>query len=167
MSRPSFADEMTEKPTFDPLAEIYRHPHAQSSQTDGSFQKSYDIYSLGIILIEIAFWKGIDEIVGIEDLAKSKPSALSEVQSWLLGKPLSRSVALPPVPGQSCLQQVAPECGDIFSDVVELCLTAGDVEDLRYQDEPWSSVASRSQQLMVQDIAKRLEDVACALQKQT
>jgi hypothetical protein len=167
MSRPSSADEMTEKPTFDPFAEIYRHPRAQSSQTDGNYQKSYDIYSLGIILIEIAFWKSIDKIVGIEDLVESKPSALSEVQLWLLGKPLRRPGALPPIPKQSYLQQVAPECGDVFSDVVELCLTASDVEELRYPDDSRSSVASRPQHLVAQDIAKRLEDVADALQKHT
>jgi hypothetical protein len=165
MSRPSTADEMTEKPTFDPFADIYRHPLAQSGQMDGNYRKSYDMYSLGIILIEIAFWRRIESVVGIENLAKSKPSALREVQSWLLGRPLSQSVALPPVSQdeRSCLQRVAPECGDAFSDVVELCLTASNVEKPQYSGEPQSSIALRLQHLMAQDIVKRLEDVAGAL----
>lgn len=167
MSRPSTADEMTEKPTFDPFADIYRHPHAQSGQMDGNYRKSYDMYSLGIILIEIAFWRRIESVVGIEDLAKSKPSALREVQSCLLGRPLSQSVGLPPISQDEgpCLQQVAPECGDAFRDVVEFCLTASDVDKPQYSGEPQSSIALRLQHLMAQDIVKRLEDVAGALQK--
>ncbi|KAK0304463.1 hypothetical protein LTR82_017176 [Friedmanniomyces endolithicus] len=166
-SRPDTADEMTEKPTPDPFADIYRHPYAQSGQTDGKYRKSYDIYSLGIVLTEIAFWKRIENIVGIEDLAKVKPPALGEVQSWLLGKPSSQSAALPPISqGEgSCLQRLAPECGDAFRDVVERCLTASNEEKPQYSGESPSSVALRLQHLMARDIVKRLEDVAVALQK--
>lgn len=167
MSRPSTADEMTEKPTFDPFADIYRHPHAQSGQTDGSYRRSYDIYSLGIVLIEIAFWRRIENVMGIESLAKLKPSALREVQSWLLGRSLSQPTALPPVSRDEgpCLQQVAPECGDAFRDVVECCLTASNVEKPQYSGESQSSIALRLQYFMAQDIVKRLDNVAGALRK--
>ncbi|KAK5011782.1 hypothetical protein LTR28_003982 [Elasticomyces elasticus] len=55
LSRPSTAENLTEKPVSDPFADIYRHPDVQSSRTDSNYRKSYDIYRLGIVLIEIAF----------------------------------------------------------------------------------------------------------------
>ena len=166
LSRPSTVDKMTEKPTFDPFADIYRHPDAQSSQMDGNYRKSYDIYSLGIVLIEIAFWKRIEDIMGVESLARIKPSALREVQSWLLGRPFSQSAALPPISLAKgpCMQQVAPECSDAFRDVIEYCLTASNVEKPQYLGESWSSIALRLQNFMEQDIVKRLKDIADGLQ---
>jgi hypothetical protein len=47
-------DQLTEKPGFDPLKDIYRHPNAQSSQADGKYHKPYDIYGLGVLMIEVA-----------------------------------------------------------------------------------------------------------------
>jgi len=82
---------MTEKPKFDLSQDIYRHPDAQSSQTDGNYRKSYDIYSLGVVLIEIAFWKSIEDIVGFKDLAKARPPALRELQPWLKRRPAANS----------------------------------------------------------------------------
>jgi hypothetical protein len=54
LSRPSIMDQLTEKPGFDPLKDIYRHPNAQSSQADGKYHKPYDIYGLGVLMIEVA-----------------------------------------------------------------------------------------------------------------
>ena len=169
LSRPSTVDKMTEKPTFDPFADIYRHPDAQSSQMDGNYRKSYDIYSLGIVLIEIAFWKRLEDIMGVENLARITPSALREVQSWLLGRPFSQSAALPSISLAKgpCLQRVAPECSDAFRDVIECCLTASDVEKSQYLGESRSSIALRLQNFMKQDIVKRLEDIADALKGHT
>jgi hypothetical protein len=53
---------------------------------DGSYCKSYDIYNLGIVLLEIALLKRINGVVGFEDSTRVKPSALQEVQSRLLGR---------------------------------------------------------------------------------
>jgi hypothetical protein len=71
---------MTEKPKFDLSQDICRHPDAQSSQTGGNYRKSYDIYNLGVVLIEIAFWKSIEDIAGFKDLAKARPPALRKLQ---------------------------------------------------------------------------------------
>ena len=79
LSRPSIIDQMTEKPGFDLSKDIYRHPNTQSSQMDGNYRKSYDIYSLSVVIIEIALWKRVEDIVGLEDLSKAKPRALREI----------------------------------------------------------------------------------------
>ncbi|KAF3930027.1 hypothetical protein ABW19_dt0201347 [Dactylella cylindrospora] len=65
-SRPAKIGELTEKPSNDPLHDLYRHPNAQfelPSEDERNFMKVYDIYSLGIILLEIGMWKRIDSIL--------------------------------------------------------------------------------------------------------
>lgn len=99
-SRPAMNDDMTEKPPENASADIYRHPRVQgsglreSSSPSSSYKKSYDLYSLGIILLEIAYWKPIDAIMGIEDLERAKPSVVFGVRKKLLDdkEPLLRYV---------------------------------------------------------------------------
>lgn len=157
LSRPSIIDQMTEKPGFDPSKDIYRHPNAQSSQMDGNYRKSYDIYSLSVVIIEIALWKHIENIVGLDDLLKAKPRALQEMQSWLLGKS-----ALPPKVAETgpCLQQIASACGDAFRNVIERCLEADTVEKPEYLGEPETAISLRLQKVTEQDIVKELEHIA-------
>lgn len=91
-SRPATSDDMTERPTDDPHADIYRHPIVQStgnrdepSARWGSFRKVYDIYSLGVVLIEIAFWKDISEILNI-NLETARPKQTWSVMNRLLSE---------------------------------------------------------------------------------
>ncbi|KAI1418409.1 hypothetical protein F5Y13DRAFT_149115 [Hypoxylon sp. FL1857] len=165
LSRPSIVEGMTEKPKFDPLQDIYRHPYAQSTQTDGSYRKSYDIYSLGIILIEIALWAPIEQIVGITDLSRSKPSVLQDLRQSLLGRTsFMLEHSLPSIPGAwACLQQVDAACGELFRNVVQCCLIADEIERREYPAEPESAVALRLQRVTEWDIMKRLECIAHAL----
>lgn len=46
--------------------ELYAHPNYQGGRTRGRYRKSFDIYSLGIILLEIAYWKSIEDIMEID-----------------------------------------------------------------------------------------------------
>jgi serine/threonine protein kinase len=118
LSRPSIMDQWTEKPGPEPARDIYRHPNAQSSQTDGSYRKSYDIYSLGVVMTEIALSKPIEDVVGLENLRKAKPSTLRGIQLRLLQDPLTGNAS----DAESCLQQIASACGDSLRDIVERCL---------------------------------------------
>ncbi|KAI0440443.1 prion-inhibition and propagation-domain-containing protein [Xylaria telfairii] len=167
LSRPSPIESMTEKPGFDPSKDIYRHPNAQSSQMDGHYRKCYDLYSLGVVLIEIALWKPIEEIVGFENLRKAKPSALQDMQAWLLGRPRTSKVTLPSISIDAgpCLQQLESTCGEAFRNIVKRCLTADEIETAQYLGESGSAVAVRLQKITEQDVAKKLEDLARALQE--
>lgn len=161
LSRPSIMDQLTEKPGFDPIKDIYRHPNAQSSQTDGNYRKSYDIYSLGVFMIEVALWKRIEDLVPLEDLAKAKPSVLRQIQPWLLGMPLGTTrFPLSITESRSCLQQVAFSCGDSFRDVVEQCLRMDAVECPEYLGEKEEAIALRVQRATEQDIVKKLDRIA-------
>jgi hypothetical protein len=107
--------------------------------------------------------------VDFEDLGKARPSALRELRLWLFGRPFKPNVALPQIPANRglCLQQVAPECSDVFHDIVECRLMADYVETPEYRGEPESSIALRLQRVMEEDIVKKLDHVADALQKHT
>ncbi|USP79752.1 hypothetical protein yc1106_07026 [Curvularia clavata] len=128
LSRPSIMDEWSEKPGFEPAKDIYRHPYAQSNQTDGSYRKSYDMYSLGVVMTEIALWKPIEEVIGIENLVKAKPSTLRRIQPRLLKKPSKGSAG-------SCLQRIASACGDSLCGIVE-CYLDQDTEPMPESDTP-------------------------------
>ncbi|KAI1205185.1 uncharacterized protein F4807DRAFT_444283 [Annulohypoxylon truncatum] len=155
---------MTEKPRFDPLQDIYRHPHAQSSHTDGNYRKCYDIYSLGVVLIEVALWNRIEDIVGLANLSTAKPSTLQGLQHWLLGKSFTRKgSSLPKIPGAGpCLQQLDSACGKVFRDIVECCLTVDAVE-IPEGVEQGSTAVLRIQRITEQDIVRRLESIQVAL----
>jgi len=159
LSRPSIMDQLTEKLGFDPIKDIYRHPNAQSSQTDGKYRKSYDIYSLGVLMIEVALWKRIEDLVPLEDLAKAKPSVLREIQPWLLGMPFGTRFPLSITESRSCLQQVAFACGDPFRDIVEQCLRMDAVECPEYLGEKEAVIALRVQRATEQDIVKKLDRI--------
>ncbi|KAK3985878.1 prion-inhibition and propagation-domain-containing protein [Cladorrhinum sp. PSN332] len=165
LSRPSIIEEMTEKPEFDPLEDIYRHPKAQSAQADASYRSTYDIYSLGIIFIEIAFWRRIEEVVRFTNWGTVKPSTMRRVKPWLLGTPFKEDAALPPLLSTetSCLRRLAPECGASFRDIVERCLTADDVEGISQYDQSESHVELGVQRMMENEVVKRLGRIANAL----
>jgi Prion-inhibition and propagation len=59
-SRQDAAGEPSEKLDRDPDSDIYRHPDCLEEDYAG-FHKSYDVYSLGLVLFEIAKWRPIKE----------------------------------------------------------------------------------------------------------
>ena len=76
--------ETSDKPLDDPAQAIYRHPSAQGPISE-TYIKAFDIYALGIMLIEIAYWKPFAKI--IEKLTgKEKVSAklMASVRKSLL-----------------------------------------------------------------------------------
>jgi serine/threonine protein kinase len=80
-ARPAQRDDMTQRPSEDPGADIYRHPATQAGL---GFLKSFDLYSLGVVLLEIAYWAPIEKILGIADLDRARPKEVSRVRATLL-----------------------------------------------------------------------------------
>jgi hypothetical protein len=150
LSRPSIMNQWTEKPGFEPAKDIYRHPNAQSNQTDGSYRKSYDIYSLGVVMTEIALWKPIEGVIGLENLPKAKPPTLRGIQSRLLQKPLPGNAT----DAEACLQQIASACGDSLRDIVERCL------QMDATPKPESDTPLGLPQATGLDLVEKLEHIA-------
>jgi hypothetical protein len=56
---------------------LYIHPDYLGHKAQYGFRKTYDMYSLGIILVEIAYWKPISEILGFSKPAQESNGAHS------------------------------------------------------------------------------------------
>jgi hypothetical protein len=112
-SRPAQNEDLTEKPPENAAYDLYRHPKVHGSgpkdtPTGTSYKKSYDIYSLGVILLEIAYWKPIHAILGI-DLSSARPSQTFKVRDRLLNE-------------RNFLKYVKGNLGDKVFGVVDACL---------------------------------------------
>ena len=64
-ARPDRDGETTTGGEVDNCWQLYVHPDYQGSSAKGTYKKTFDVYSLGIILLEISYWKPIESIVGI------------------------------------------------------------------------------------------------------
>lgn len=104
------------------------------------------MYSLGILLIEIASWKPIPEFLGFADLASARPSDLLAVQRRLLEDGIY-------------LQHMTSTLGDAYKEIVELCLRADEIERPIYDRESGASIAVRLQKTLQQKIVRKLRDM--------
>ncbi|KAH9210356.1 prion-inhibition and propagation-domain-containing protein [Leptodontidium sp. 2 PMI_412] len=86
----------------DPLNAQYRHPDVLG-EPRATFQKEHDVYSLGAVLMEIAYWKPLSKILGParRTSAENRQKLIRLVESG----------------------DVAHWMGSIYSDVVEACLS--------------------------------------------
>lgn len=59
-SRPDHLEEMSIAPKNLMGEELYRHPSSLGTQRE-KYRKAFDVYSLGLLLLEIGMWKGLQE----------------------------------------------------------------------------------------------------------
>jgi hypothetical protein len=106
----------TERPPQFPAHEIYRHPDIQA-EGSVSFKEIYDIYSLGIILLEIAQWKSLVTLLGNRiDWKACGTADVKKVKDILLG-----------LFDETTSGSIGFSAGTIFQEVVRTCL-AGDFD---------------------------------------
>jgi serine/threonine protein kinase len=111
-ARPDRPEETTTGGDLDSWTELYVHPDYQGFGTKCTYRKTFDIYSLGIILLEIAHWSKIEQVVDINP--GSAPFAdLKRIRSQLL-QPESESLAT-----------VRANCGDRYYEAVKSCIEGG------------------------------------------
>jgi serine/threonine protein kinase len=82
-SRVDLVDEYTELIPEHSEHDIYRHPHTLSSVHLRS-KKSHDIYSLGLILVEIAHWRRIHDIVHLPQDERQAKKIIRNLRATLL-----------------------------------------------------------------------------------
>lgn len=115
LSRPTQNTEMTEQPDSIPLYNLYRHPLAHSSiaiDSKSEFKKAFDVYSLGIVLLELALWMPLYQVLGVDDRnlqGSLQPCATKKVRELLLRD-------------SRYLNTVKASAGDIFADVIKACV---------------------------------------------
>ncbi|KAI1814437.1 prion-inhibition and propagation-domain-containing protein [Poronia punctata] len=122
-SRPEAADYPSENPPALAAEDLYRHPAVQGGPRDSKhglgYKKQHDIYSLGILILEIAYWKPIYQILGYDSAQLIKPSETVWVKEVLLGG--------------TYIKKVKSYMGNTVADILRVSLTGpaafGVVED--------------------------------------
>ena len=115
LSRPAQNTEMTEQPDSIPLYNLYRHPLAHSSiaiDSKSGFKKAFDVYSLGIVLLELALWMPLYRVLGVDDRnlqGSLQPGVTKKVRELLLQE-------------SRYLDMVKASAGDVFADVIKACV---------------------------------------------
>ena len=71
-ARPDEKGLTTTKTPSDQEWAIYCHPDYQGQEREGNYRRTYDIYSLGIILLEIAYWKKAEDILGFRNVGNKE-----------------------------------------------------------------------------------------------
>ncbi|KAK3938486.1 prion-inhibition and propagation-domain-containing protein [Diplogelasinospora grovesii] len=149
-SRPARPDEMTDIPGDDAEHNLYRHPHAQSTNpgmTRERFKKSFDIYSLGVVFVEIAHWATIDEILKIDlNAARGRPSFALRVREKLLAEDQIMALGV-------CM-------GQVYEDATRKCIAGGQELGLSdTDDETNDMIAARLSMVFYEDVVQRLGEV--------
>lgn len=119
-----------------PEHNMYVHPEYQEYK--GHYVRDYDIYSLGIILIEIAHWRSIRDLLASEFKLRIEPQEVSDI---LLSK------------NQSYLAAIRNLCGDHYYDAVYGCIK-GLVDQGEEEDD--ITFSFRLQQAFVDGVVGRL-----------
>ena len=142
-ARPSNAD--TEKTPEAPELELYRHPLAQGPARS-HFKKSFDLFALGCVLLELALWRSLKDILReaglrihnhrIKKNESSSQSGHGRSLEWMQINEAKAQILQNDQAGDQ-LAEVAFHAGDTFKEVILLCLYASnddpDDEDLEFQ----------------------------------
>ncbi|KAI0128673.1 prion-inhibition and propagation-domain-containing protein [Xylariales sp. AK1849] len=148
-SRPARKDEMTEIAGDDVEHNLYRHPHAQATNSGERerFKKSFDIYSLGVLFVEIAHWATVENVLGIDlNKARGRPSMISRVQEKLLSPDM--------------LSELGGHMGEIYEKAARRCIAGGKwLNLLESEDETNDEIAARLSMTFYEDVVKRLGSI--------
>ena len=138
-ARSDIWDEPKEETSGRPENGIYRHPSVlDRTDPEARSKKSHDTYSLGIVLMEIAQWKPIDQTVNC-----LRDSNSSRNREKLLSK--------------DSLTIIERNAGEAYAEVVRKCLTEGG--DLGLYDGPDGTdtdVGAEMQRIFARDLVDRL-----------
>ncbi|KAH8800318.1 prion-inhibition and propagation-domain-containing protein [Xylogone sp. PMI_703] len=123
-SRPDLPDEVSVRHPSNIFDDLYRPPERLEDPYGAGTpraQKSNDVYSLGIILLEIAFWQPIEMVMGISMEGKNVRSLVRKIRERILDR-RDDGVA----GKQSILAELEGRAGDVYAEVVRRCVQGGE-----------------------------------------
>ncbi|KAH6624355.1 prion-inhibition and propagation-domain-containing protein [Chaetomium sp. MPI-SDFR-AT-0129] len=148
-SRPARADEMTDVPGDDAEYNLYRHPLAQSTRFEDRerSKKSFDIYSLGVLLVEIAHWATVEKVLGIDlNAARGRSSIALKVRETLLE--------------EEQIAELGASMGAVYETASWKCIAGGKELGLSEgDDETDDAVAARLSMVLHEDVVKKLGEI--------
>ena len=146
-ARPDLPDSMTERASHILEHDLYRHPEL-TSLTSTRSKKSHDIYSLGIVLVEIAYWEPVEAILRIELDRKGATRRVRQIREQLLSDELEYFVAIDSLAGET------------YGQVVRRCIVGGAKIGIpRNGDESDPNVGVEMQRVFLEEIVGKLAGV--------
>ncbi|KAI1249346.1 hypothetical protein MGN70_008958 [Eutypa lata] len=140
-SRPALPEEVTTSHQFSERHDLYRHPDLLLLN-DSRSKKSHDIYSLGLVLAEIALWKPIETIAGVEVRRRE----LKLVRERMLQSSVSDTIA--------------ERVGWTYADLVQDCIEGGQALDiLPEENEENLDVGVRLSNALHEKVVRKLESI--------
>lgn len=150
-SRPDVSGEITVKSTSQAHHDYYKHPQLLQHSKARS-EKLHDIYSLGLILVEIALWKPIEEIMEV-----------------ITGKPLTTS-QIPRISERiltgsyeefgTVIAAIAAQAGDVFASVTKQCIEGSVfLGRMPYVDPGDSNIDKTIQHVFYDEVCLRLRTI--------
>ncbi|MCJ1401470.1 hypothetical protein MMC11_004684 [Xylographa trunciseda] len=131
-ARADNALEMTEDAPSSPELDLYRHPQAQGVARP-SFKKIFDLYALGCVLLEIACWSSLQNLLfhaenATEPSIQARSTEDPNQQAHLKWTAILRGKErlLDKDKREGILEQVSFHAGDKYRNVVEHCFQVGE-----------------------------------------
>ena len=144
-ARPDLPEEETEPPVQHSEHDVYRHPALLVSNGLRS-QKSHDIYSLGVVLVEIAHWQPIGSLMSIPQDSKKARSMVKKVRSSLLDN--------------AFLSALDANVGEAFTTAIRKCLIGGkEIGIQEGADETDVEMGASMQSVFAEEVVNRLQGI--------
>ena len=161
-SRPDLPEEITVRHPSNIFDDLYRHPERlkDASASTPRSQKSHDVYSLGIILLEIAFWQPIEVVMGIEMDRKSARSLVRKIRERILDRRDGIMVGK-----QSTMAGLEGRVGEVYAEVVRRCVQGEeaigvDVEADGAEMETNAKTEVKMQRVFFEEILDKLQGLS-------
>ncbi|MCJ1348366.1 hypothetical protein MMC31_006597 [Peltigera leucophlebia] len=147
-SRPARSGETTDPTPAVPAWEDYCHPDIQQDRPNPPYyRKTFDIYSLGIVLLEIALWESIDKVMKVIDLTNS-PQDAWEIQERLLAAE------------SAVMKKVRSRVGNEYHDVFITCIKGREAFGISPDDhEVDGDTPKHLQQSFKRSVVDELRDI--------
>ncbi|GAB1315764.1 hypothetical protein MFIFM68171_05974 [Madurella fahalii] len=159
----------------DTIWDLYRWPGIQREKpTERNSKKTYDLYSLGLVLLEVAHWKKLHRVMRLGQKNREGPKEHSEapmvplekskmVRDWLLGIRGEGDSSFAAAGKPNPLKELRNIVGDRYWKAVERCLWAhGEkgfgVEELADQSND-SSVGIMLQEAFTKHVVEELRSI--------
>ena len=113
--------------------DIYRWPGVQNDLPRAKgYHKAYDIYSLGLLFLEIAYWKPLNQILRLKNWPQRSRQD-SRIRGWLLETDDSPPFDLNPI------TELRDIVGDKYWNVVKQCVSIFGMDELQLQQNSGQS----------------------------
>ncbi|RDW65972.1 hypothetical protein BP6252_09607 [Coleophoma cylindrospora] len=151
---------------------VYCHPDYQGN-APGPYQKMFDIYSLGIILLEIALWKTADEIFGITRSVNQEEKRANELVQTMNIAPIQAENQVKAIKSKlpklirdrllhddtTLLRKVRETMGERYHNTVRACICGLDIPDSRQVNAPEIVYDTIIQQAYLRQVIDELQGI--------